>query len=132
MNHKARAKMLFNMHLGVKSMFEPKKSPGLAFYHSDAFMLSIMYLNSTDMSEGERIAHAYPNYEFVVQAKNGDLIVFSTEDGLFHPIRIMDLQERGQFLYAVNPENQNMETYWEQMNRIVFIPDTWMVWGAPL
>ncbi len=132
MEDKDQAKMLINMHLGVKGMFRPKKSPGLDYYNSAQFMLSLQYLGSIDMSEGDRIAHAYPSYEFVVQFKNGDLILFTTDGGGFRALRTMDVVEKEEFLASLANEDYGMATYWEQMNRVIFVPNTEMVWGAPL
>jgi len=132
MEDKDRAKMLINMHLGVKNMFRPEKSPGLSFYNSDQFMLSLQYLGAIDMSEGARIAHAYPSYEFVVQFRNGDLTLFTTDGGDFRALRIMNVVEKEEFLESLGDENHEMATYWEQMNRVIFIPYADMVWGAPL
>ncbi|MCK5291847.1 MAG: hypothetical protein KAR39_07515 [Thermoplasmata archaeon] len=127
---KRLAKMLFNMHLVSKKFRQ--KSPGLDYYNSEQFMLSIQYLGGIDMSEGDRIAHAYPSYEFVVQFKNGDLTLFTTDGGDFRALRTMDVVEKEEFLASLVNEDYGMATYWEQMNRVIFVPNTEMVWGAPL
>lgn len=127
---KKQAKMLFNMHL-VSKKFRPG-SPGLDYYNSEQFMLSLQYLGSIDMTEGDRIAHAYPSYEFVVQFRNGDLILFSTDGGDLRAVRTMDVVEKEEFLASLGNEDYGMATYWEQMNRVIFVPNTEMVWGAPL
>lgn len=131
MEDKSRAKMLMNMHLGVKKGFKTR-SPGLDFYNSNQFVKDIQYLGPLTMDEGERIAHAYPHYEFVVQFKSGDFVLFSTDGGDFRALRVMDSVEEEEFLLSADEETYDMATYWEQMNRVIFVPDTKMVWGAPL
>ncbi len=131
MEDKDKAKMLINMHL-VSKKFRLKKSPGLDYYNSEQFMLSIQYLGGIDMTEGDRIAHAFPSYELVVQFRNGDLILFTTDGGDFRALRTMDIVEKEEFLAGLGDENCGMATYWEQMNRVRFVPNTEMVWGAPL
>jgi hypothetical protein len=131
MRDKDQAKMLFNMHLGVKDMFRPG-SPGPPFYQSGQFMNTIQLLAPLNMEESERIAWTYPNYEFAVLFHNSDLVIFHTENGHdLHFSRIAGVAERAQLLHDIGTGMDNMEVRWDKMDEI-HIPNTEGVWGAPL
>ncbi len=127
---KRLAKMLFNMHL-VSKKFRPE-SPGPPFYQSGQFMETVQLLAPLNMEESERIAWTYPNYEFAVLFRNGDLVIFHTENGHdLHFSRITGAPERAQLLHDIKSGEENMEIHWDKMDEI-HIPETEGVWGAPL
>ncbi len=130
MEDKAKAKMLINMHLGIKDTFQPTSS-GLKYYSSLQFLDGVRYTGHFDMVESKKIAWAYPGYEIAALFNNGDLVIFSTEGRELHVMRIAGREERAQILQDIEDAKGNMETHWDNMNNI-HIPNTKRIWGAPL
>lgn len=130
MDPKIQAKMLFNMHLGIKDMFQPGKSPGLEYYGSKQFLDGLQHLDPLEMDEGDRIAYSFPNYEILVHFTNGDLVLFLTEGGFFHVSRLCGHDESTQLLIEIARKEPGLT--WDDLSRIIHVPFSHGVWGAPL
>lgn len=128
LSDKERAKLLFGLTL--KPLDARPLSPGPPFYQSGQFMNTIQLLAPLNMSETERIAWTFPNYELAVLFLNGDLVIFHTENGHdLHYSRIAGSIERAEVLHSIN--EGDMDTHWDRLDDI-HIPETEGVWGAPL